>query len=80
MVYFARDNCVLRLPPNFVTPLIFCYHPEMDVTGELKVDGVQWYQELIGTLRFTVEIGRIHILLELSLMSNHFSLPQEVHI
>ena len=33
-----------------VTPLIFGYLPDMYVAGELKEDGVQWYQGNIGTL------------------------------
>ena len=70
----------LRLPLKFVTPLSCGYFPEMDVTGGLKVDGVQWYQELIGTLRLTVEIGRIDILLEVSLLSTHLEIPLEVHL
>ena len=52
----------------------------MDVTGELKEYGVQWYQELIGNLIWEVEIGRIDILLEVSLLSNDLALPQEGHI
>ena len=38
------ENRGLRLPPKCVTPMKFCYRPEMDVTGELKAYGVQWYQ------------------------------------
>ena len=32
------------------TPLAYRYHPELDVTPELKADGLQRYQELIGIL------------------------------
>ena len=38
----------LRLPLKCVTPLSCGYLPDMDVTGELKADGVKWYQKLIG--------------------------------
>ena len=38
------ENCGLRLPPECVTPLRCGYRPETDVTGDLKADGVQWYQ------------------------------------
>ena len=37
----------------------------MDVTGQLKAYGVQWHQELVGTLIWEVEIGKIDILLEI---------------
>ena len=68
----------------------------MDVTKELKVNVDQWYQGIIGTLRWEVEIVRIDILLGVSLVSTlgttkrktskeippHFWVPQdgEVHI
>eukprot|EP00957_Ditylum_brightwellii_P168542 12828920-Ditylum_brightwellii.AAC.1 len=31
----------LRLPSKCVTPLLCGYKPELDATGEIKVDGVQ---------------------------------------
>ena len=52
----------------------------MDVTVYLKSDEVQWYQEPIGTLSCAVEIGRIDILIEVSLLSTHLEVPQEVYI
>ena len=39
----------LRLTPNCVTLLSGGYRLDMDVTGDLKAYGVQFYQELIGT-------------------------------
>ena len=53
-----------RLPSKCFTPLKHGYKPELDCTCELKADGLQWYQELIGSLRWAVEIGRVDILLE----------------
>ena len=41
----------LRLPSRCYTPMSSGYRPELDSTAELKADGVQWYQELIGMLR-----------------------------
>ena len=49
------------------------YHPSEYVTKELNVEGVQFYQELIGILRWAVEIGRVDILLEVSLLLSHLS-------
>ena len=53
------EKCGLRLPPKYVTPLSCDYRPEMDVIVDIKAYLFQWYQELIGTLILTVEIGRI---------------------
>ena len=70
----------LTLPSKCLTPLTSGYQPEMDTTAELKADGLQRYQELIGVLRWAVEIGRVDILLEVSLMSSHLALPREGHL
>ena len=56
------------------------YRPELDRSPELKADGVQYYQELIGMLLWAVEIVRIDILLEVSLMSTHLGLPLIEHL
>ena len=70
----------LRLPSKCPSPLQHGYKPETDATAELKADGVQWYQEMIGSLRWAVEIGRVDVLLEVSLMSKHLALPREGHL
>ncbi len=67
----------LKLPTKCITPLSNGYRPELDVTAELKADGVQYYQELLEFLRWAVEIGRVDILLEVSMMSSQLALPRE---
>ena len=56
------------------------YHPSEDVTKEINVEGVQFYQELIGILRWAVDIVRVDILLEVSLLSSHLALPIIGHL
>ncbi len=58
-----------RLPSKCVTPFSCNYAPWLEETPELKADGVQRFQELIGQLRWAVEIGRVDILLETSFPS-----------
>ena len=69
----------MRLPTSSV-PMSVSYHPSEDVSLELNVQGVQTYQELIGILRWAVEIGRVDILLEVSLLSSHLALPRSGHL
>lgn len=69
-----------RLLSRCVTPIASGYRPEIDTTPELKADGLQWYQELVGTLRWAVELVRVDILLEMSMMSAHLALPREGHL
>ena len=69
-----------RLPAKCRTPLSSGYRPELDTSPELKTEGLQRYQELIGILRWAVELGRVDILLETSLMSTHLALPRRGHL
>ena len=70
----------LRLPSKCVLSLSNGYKPEMDCTAELKADGVQQYQEIVGQLQWAVELGRVDILLETSLMSTYLAMPREGHL
>lgn len=70
----------LRLPSKCSLPLTTGYKPELDCTAELKSEGVQFYQEIVGQLRWAIEIGRVDILLETSLMSSHLAMPREGHL
>jgi hypothetical protein len=52
----------------------------MDHTAELKAEGVQYYQELVGVLRWAVELGRVDILYEGATMSTHLAMPRIGHL
>ena len=66
----------LRLPSKCYTPLSSNYRPELDTSPELKANGVVEYQELIGILRWAVELGRVDINLEVSMMSSYLASPR----
>ena len=69
-----------RLPTsNIDTPMNITYTPELDVTEELNETDVTTFQELIGVLRWAIEIGRVDILLEVSLLSQYQANPREGH-
>ena len=61
-------------------PFIGDYGPEMDNTPALEHDIASWYQYLIGMLRWTVEIGRVDIITEVSMMAAHMAMPREGHL
>ena len=65
----------LQLPGKVWMPLPPDYRPELETSAELLSDGVQTYQELIGVLRWAVELGRVDILLEASLMATYMAMP-----
>lgn len=46
----------------------------------MKSDRIQYFQELIGVLRWAVELGRVDILLETPLPSTNLVMPRAVHL
>jgi hypothetical protein len=52
----------------------------MDVTPELSPVMANYYQTQIGIFRWCVELGRIDIVTEVSLLSSHVCLPREGHL
>ena len=56
------------------------YRPELDVSPELKDADAAYYMSLIGILHWMVELGRVDICLECSMMSSHLALPREGHL
>ena len=56
------------------------YHPELEATPELGAELANQYQQLIGMLRWACELGRVDILLEVSIMSSHLCMPREGHL
>ena len=69
-----------ELPSKAITPLTSKYRPELGDSPELDRADTKWYQELIGILRWAVELGRIDILLETSLMSSYMANPRVGHL
>ena len=69
----------LKLPRKCRAPLHAGYKPEDDETAELKADGIQWYQEIIGQIHFSIELVRVDIILEVDLLSQHLALTHEVN-
>ena len=70
----------LRGKVRAVTPFASGYKPELDSSNLLGSVEATNYQELIGVLRWAVEIGRIDILTEFSLLSQHLAAPRQSHL
>ena len=62
------------------TPIPTFYSPDLNITPELISTDAAYYQLLVGILRWIVELGRVEICLEVSLMSSHLALPREGHL
>jgi hypothetical protein len=69
-----------KLSTKVTTPLSQGYRPEMDATPELDTTRTNYYQGLIGVLRWTCELGRVDILTPVSLLSRFLASPREGHL
>ena len=50
-------------------PLPAAYKAELDVTDECDAEHISRFQQLIGILRWAIELGRIDIQIEVALLS-----------
>jgi hypothetical protein len=69
-----------KLPSKAETPIQTSYRPELDTTRELNPQEASYYMSLIGILRWIVELGRVDICLEVSMLSSHLALPRKGHL
>jgi hypothetical protein len=69
-----------KLPSKASTPMGTSYRPELDVSPVLDAEIANYYQSLIGVLRWTVEIGRIDITTEVSMLAAHMAMPRQGHL
>ena len=70
----------MKFPSRVKTPIKSDYVPELDASEELSKNGITAFQELIGILRWAVEIGRVDIYLEVSLLSSYQASPRRGHL
>ena len=61
-------------------PMQASYRPELDVSPELNHCDASYYQSLIGVPQWIVELGRVTICLEVSMLLSHLVLPYEGHL
>ena len=59
----------IKFPSRVSTPFVTGHVPELDSTPELNSEDTTHSQELMGIFRWSVEIGRVEILTELSMLS-----------
>ena len=76
--YIAKEG--RTLPAKATTPMPSGYRPEIDVSDELGAMEAAYYQSLIGVLRWMVELGRVDICTEVSMLSSHLALPRRGHL
>ena len=75
-----EDKASLKMFGDGHRPYPSSYRPEIDVTGLLSDILINRYQQLIGMLRWSVELGRVDIQTEISCLSQHLCAPREGHL
>ena len=68
------------LATKAASPFTTGYRPEIDVSEELNATDAAYYQSLVGILRWIVELGRVDIATEASMMASCMALPRSGHL
>ena len=64
-----------------LTPFSKDYRSEIDISLELGVDNTTYYMSQIGgVLRWMVELGRVDIITEVSMLASQLVCPREGHL
>jgi len=72
-----EKNMSLKHFGTGLRPYPACYRPEVDITPVLDEEMTNRFKQLIGILRWAIELGRIDILTEVSCLSQHLAEPRE---
>jgi hypothetical protein len=64
--------------PNTPMPQNYC--PELDISPILGPKQANYYQSLIGVLSWAIELGRIDIFVDVSMLSSHLAEPRIGHL
>jgi len=76
----AEDDPEAKLKTTARNPFPSGYKPELDVTTELNDELGSRFLQLIGILRWAIELGRLDIFVEVSQLSQHQALPRRGHL
>jgi hypothetical protein len=68
------------IPARPDNPFPVDYDPSADLSDILDPDCSSSYQHLIGVMRWMVELGRIDIATEVSMLSSYLACPHEGHL
>jgi hypothetical protein len=68
------------LPTKATTPISNGYQSELDQSNELDPRSASYYQGMIRVLRWACELGRIDILVSVSMLCQYLCAPWEGHL
>ena len=68
------------MPKRATAPWPSEYVSELDDTPELGAEMISHYQSLVGILHWMVELGRVDMIVEVSILASHMAMPREGHL
>jgi hypothetical protein len=79
---FIRDELKggFTFPKRADNPFPTDYRPEIDVSEPLEPDAASYYQSVVQIMRWMVELGRVDIITEISMLASHLALPRVGHM
>jgi hypothetical protein len=77
---YLRENYNGRKLPKVKAPWPNGFESETDATPVLSADLATYYQSQIGVLHWIVELGRVDIITEVSMLASQMALPREGHL
>ena len=70
----------MKLRRNVKHPWPSNYTSEDDETPELDAKMANYYQHLVGVLHWGIELGRVDMITEVSLLASHMAAPRQGHL
>jgi hypothetical protein len=77
---FLMEHGKQKLKKRVSAPFPSDYYAELDSTPELEPELATHYQNGIGILRWCVELGRVDIITEVSVLSSYLAMPRQGHL
>ena len=74
------ENNGQLLKAKALDPFTKGYRPEIDISEELGPKESSYYKYLIGIVRWMVELGRVDICTEVSMILSHLAMPRKGHL
>ena len=75
-----KDKVAMKMFGDGHIPYPSSYRPEMDVSELLSDNLINRYEQLVGMLRWSIELGMVNIQTEVSCLSQHLCTPRKGHL
>ena len=78
--HLSKEKDGMKLDKRASAPFMRDYKPELDMSPELGPTEASYYQSQIGVLQWMVEIGRVDMITEVSMLASQLANPREGHL